>query len=478
MELQGWRVLSQEDMQRIHEAALQILGRTGVLVQCEEALSLYSEAGAIVDRERQCVRFPREVVERALASLPHEVSLYGRNGEREVWLKDRNVYALTSNNAAYIIDINSGDYRLATKQDTEDYARLADGLSNTSVIVPAFVPHDVPEYSSHLHSFQASLMGTEKPLAHEVHERESARAIFQMAQAVAGSTPLAEKSIMLAWLSPTSPLIWAKDSVEALIETATWGVPCAIIPCPMSGMTSPVTLAGTIAQQAAEWLSGMVLAQHVRPGTPLTYFTPPMISDLKEGTCVLGSPECVLFRVAGGQMAMFYGVPGHHSGQDSDAHCHDEQNAWERALITVAAMDTGPKLVQNGGLFSTGMTASLEQLVLDDEMFGYCLRILRGVRVTDDTLAVSVIDKVGHGGTFLAEGHTLRNLRKEMWIPSVSCRKTYEGWREAGCPTVVDVARVRAQQILANHRPSSLDPAVLAKLDGIVRDFEESHASA
>ena len=201
--------------------------------------------------------------------------------------------------------------------------------------------------------------------------------------------------------------------------------------------------------------------------------------DMREANVVIGGPETALLRIAGAELARFYQIPSHTIGPDSDSHCLDEQNAWEKLLTLHSAFTSGVNLVVNAGLFATGLTVSFEQLVLDHEMAGIVYRLLEGIEVSPETIALEVIKRVGPKGNFLEEPHTLKHLRSsEHWQPKLSNRSVYEKWMEDGGRDVVEKAREISKRILEHHQPKNLSEEVLSRLREIIEDFEEKAGPA
>jgi len=295
-----------------------------------------------------------------------------------------------------------------------------------------------------------------------------------MAKVVTGDERLDRAPVLSCEFSPTSPLMWERNAVKALMETARNGVPILGGSQPITGVTSPITIAGTMVIHNAQSLSGLVISQLAKKGVPFIYACAATTFDMPEATLIIGSHESVLMRIASVQLADFYGLPSHSTSPDTDAHCHDEQNAWERIMTTQAAITSGVDMIINLGMFATGLTVSYEQLVIDDEILGYICRMAKGIEVNPETVATELIKRAGPTASFLKEAHTLRNLKREHWIPSVSCRSAYARWSRSGRKDVVMVAREKAEKILRDHRPKKLNEEVLRRLSEITIEFDKN----
>lgn len=474
MRLNRYRILSEDDLSRIHEASLKLLSETGMVIHSTKVIELLQEAGAKVDFERRWVRIPEDLIKITLNHLPSEIVLYDRNKNPALTLGNNESHLASGHNAIYVLDSDRLTRRAATKKDVADFAKLADALENIHLVGVQAMPQDVVPRASLLHAVEAVFNNTEKHLYFSPENSEVTRAIIGMARAVVGDESLSETPVLTCQLSSTSPLTWEGGAVEAVLEAARAGVPLVFLPQPYAGVTAPITLAGVLTVHNAEVLSGIVISQLVRKGTPVVYGSAWTTFDMREANVVIGGPETALLRIAGAELARFYQIPSHTIGPDSDSHCLDEQNAWEKFLTLHSAFTSGVNLVVNAGLFATGLTVSFEQLVLDHEMAGIVYRLLEGIEVSPETVALEVIKRVGPKGNFLEDPHTLKHLRSgEHWQPKLSNRSVYEKWMEDGGRDVVEKAREISKGILEHHQPKNLSEEVLSRLREIIEDFEE-----
>lgn len=468
-------VLSDAEIFNIHEASLKILEKTGIMVYSRKVLDLLANSGMDVNLQKRRVRIPASFIEHALKSTPSKIALYDRNKRSALALGSGNRYLASGHNAIYVLEGRKSERRLATKRDANDFAKLADALENISIVAPEVTPQDVMPKSSLLHGVDAVFNNSQKHLHFAPERTEDTLAIFDMARAVAGEEDLSQRPILTCQLSSTSPLTWTKGAVEALIETAKAGVPCCLLPQPYAGVTAPITLAGVLVTNNVEVLSGIVLSQLIREGSPVIYGSAWSTFDMREGNVLMGSPETVLLRIAGAQMAKFYNIPYLTSGSDSDSHCLDEQNALEKVMTLLGGLISRTDVTINLGMFAAGLTVSFEQLVLDNEMGGMLLRLVRGICICPETIATDLIEKVGPRGQFITEQHTLERLRTgEHWETRVFNRSSYENWQKAGSPDVVERARKTAEEIIQSHQPEKLNASVQVELEEIIKDFERA----
>jgi trimethylamine--corrinoid protein Co-methyltransferase len=470
-------ILSPREVVEIDRATVEILSNVGVSIASEEACKLLEHAGAKVDYPKGIVKIPEVLLRQCIRSATQTpLDLYDRSGGSFIRLEGRRTYNVSGFDATYTLN-ESGERRPCTKSEVGEFAKLADGLPNIHVVGTEAIPQDVQQRSAELHAVEAILDNTRKHCMFAPSDREVARAVFEMVRVATGRSDIASKPPITSMASPTSPLRWEKNAVESLLESAATGVPLHIISQPIAGVTAPMTLAGVLLLQNVEELAGLVIAQLVRSGTHVIYGFVPTILDMREASSIIASPEGSVMRIASCQVARHYGLPCLSAGPDSDSHVHDEQTAWEKAITGFSIYLGGADLMLNPGMFSSGMVASLEQLVIDNEVSGYLERVVQGMRVNEETLAVDLVRKVGHGGQFLKEPHTLKQFRSELWMPDISCRSAFGRWMTRGGHDVVATAREEARRILREHHPEELNPDAKSRLSKIVKDFESSHQS-
>jgi trimethylamine--corrinoid protein Co-methyltransferase len=466
------KILSSDEIREVDKGTSEILWNVGVSIASEKACQLLESAGARVDHKAGVARIPEDLVRKSVSSARERVvELFDRDGASSIRLEGKRTYNISGFDATYTLDSETGERRPSTKHDVEEFARLADALPNMHVVGTQAIPQDVPARSAELHAVEAILSNTSKHCHFSLSDAGIARAVFEMIRHACGRRDLSSKPPITSMASPTSPLRWEKNAIETLIETVTAGVPLHIISQPIAGITAPITLAGVLLLQNVETLAGLVVAQLLRPGTPVIYGFVPTVLDMREANAAIASPEGAIMRIASAQIAKHYGLPCLSAGPDTDAHVHDEQTAWEKAITGLSIYIGGADLMLNPGMFSSGLIVSYEQLVIDNEILGYIDRVVRGMRVTSDTLVLDLVRKVGHGGQFLKEAHTLKEFKNEYWIPDISSRAAFGRWTHKGGQDIVKSARQRARKLLSEHHPPELSPATKEALGKIVKDF-------
>jgi len=463
--------LSAEEIAAIQDASLRILSRTGILVHHEGILDLLGQAGAAVDRGRRIARLPEALVLEYVARAGKRYVLYGRDPARTARFGYGDQVLMSSPGQFAWIDPQTWQRRPPTLADLRDAVRLGDALPNVTIVGAMAVPVDVPVAYREVVQTAELVKGTIKPTRCWVANGRTARWVLEIYRTVAGGdAALRARPMVEAFLEPISPLQLPHDGLDVLAEFVRVGQPASFGPMAMASGTAPATLAGTLAQENAEVLAGIVVTQLLAPGTPVTYGGIPHIMDPGTSICSFGSPEQAVMGVAMVQIARAYGFPVYINVGISDAKTLDVQAGIEKGATMVAGILAGADTFGHAGICGTDHGASLPWLVVDDELMAYARRVARGCEVNAETLALEVIDAVGPGGNYLAEEHTVRHFRQETWLPGpVWTRQTWDSWESEGRQTMGDRARAEVERILATHEPPPIDPALAREIDRIVQ---------
>jgi len=464
----GLRILSDDQLTQIHQASLEILSRTGVRVCEGEALALLRDAGCSVS-DNDVVRFPAEVVEEALHHAPSRIVLNNRTSEPQIALEGQKSYFGTGSDLPYTLDLETGERRPSLLSDVESTARLADSLPNLDFVMSMALPSDVEPVTSDRHSFLAMITNTSKPVVFTAWDESGLADIIAMAEVVTGGADsLARNPFLLAYLEPTSPLQHSQTVLAKMFLMADKGLPFVYAPGPVEGATAPVTSAGSLAMANAEVLSGLTIAQLRRRGTPVVYGSGSGPLDMLTTVATYVSPQFMLHCKAIAELGHhLYKLPVWGFAGCSDSKRIDMQAGIDSAMWIMWTALSGANLVHDVGYVESGMTCSYEMVVICDEVIGFVRRLLSGIEISPETLALDVIDEVGPGGEYLSTEHTLRHY-KNCWYPRVFDRRNHESWVEAGRPSAVETAREIARQAIAEHQPDPLPAATLETLRDLV----------
>lgn len=473
------KILSDDEVEQIHSATLEVLENVGVRFEDEAVLKLLDDQGAYTDHKTHLAKIPSSLVEEAVEKCPKRVTLCGRTKNHDLTLGDGKVYFTAGANALHIHDLDTGMRRVPTSEDCAQLTRVFDALENIHAILPAAIPQDVPQSISDRVKCKISYENCEKHYLTDVYGKESCRDLIRMAAAVSGgSEELRRRPIISINPSITSPLTWGRDSTEPLIEAARHEVPVILDCMPGAGATSPITLAGSVVQQNAESLSFVTLSQLINPGTPTIPYTSPGITNMRTGGVIYGAVEVAIQCAAMSQIYLDYGIPYIATVGLTDSKIHDEQTAYERSVSVLMTALAGPSMISTqAGALNSLTDTSFEQTLIDDEILGMISRGMSGMRVDEETLAVEVIANVGPGHHFLAQKHTNDLFLKEHYLPRLADRESRNKWEKDGSKDIAKRAKERAKEILGTHQPTPLQDDVRKKLDSIIEEAKRKKQS-
>ena len=477
MDLKGlsgglYKPLSAEDINTIHEAALTILENIGITYESglDATLELLEKHGAAVDRDHARVRIPREMVLAQAKKAPENVILYSRDGKNDLDLNRHRVYLGTGGAAIRIIDLESGESRPSTLEDLFSLGRLVDHLDNIHFFLRPCIPTDIPEAEYDVNCFFACLKATGKHVMSGLTSEEGLHTVMALASMLAGDADTLRQKPFFSVVTSfaISPLKLCTQSTLIMQEATRNRIPVALSSAPMAGSTSPLTMAGTLAQLHAEQLAGITICQLTAEGAPILYGGIPGRANLSSMDYLGGSVECGMMNAAIHQMAHHIRVPNYNSAGLSDSKVPDAQAAWEKGITILLAALGGSNYVHHAaGMLESMLAVSYEQFVIDDEIIGMCCKALKGIQVDADHLALEVIDEVGPGGNYMTVDHTMKYLRDEYYNGNgVSDRKGRVQWEEEGCLDARSRARQMAQKILAE----AAEPYIPEQIERKVRE--------
>lgn len=465
-------VVNDEEVERIHQGALRVLSGTGVIVRDKALLSLLGDAGCGLGPEESRCRIPVRIVEEALKTAPGVVRLYDRFGAEAMVLGSGAFHARTSSGATRVLDPDTGGRREPTLRDAADAARLADALPRVhGVSTMAVQPAEVPVSAIDVHVVRTALLNTTKPLGHVCLNENLIESVLEMAAAVVGGREtLRQRPILTVLAESTSPLQFVKSQLAVARAFSSWGVPLTIHAHPIAGLSAPVTLAGELVMTHAEVLAWVVITQILVAGTPVVYGMSSSVPNMRNGLNLAGAVEIALLGAAVARLARRIGIPSL-MGTGTDAHVPGDQSIQERLMTMLLPAFAGIDLV-NLTTLDTKMSFSPTQLVLDDSLLEITARMLEGISVDEEALALELIHQVGPAGGFFDATHTAHHLRKELLIPGLVGRETRDAWEAAGSPSMTERAREKALRILAEHHPPALPEGVVDQLAGVVREAD------
>jgi trimethylamine---corrinoid protein Co-methyltransferase len=462
-----YRPFSDGDVRKIHQAVVTLLEKGGVKVFTRAGREYFKRAGASLDDSSNIVRIPRRMLEDAIASAPRTVTLCGRDPRHDIDLEGTNVYLGTGGTAINVLDIDSGARRPSTCADVRNMARLVDACDWVHFFLINVYPNDIedPEQVD-LNRFYDAISNTSKHVQGGMYGSRGLREVVDMAEMIAGGPEQLRARPFVSFITLIiSPFKIDDRYGDFTCYLAERGLPVVVPTEPLGGLTSPVTLAANVVMHTAETLAGVVLTQVVNTGTPVICGSVGSIADMRTLAHLGGSIERAMIHAGCSQMAQHYQLPYYSTAGMSDSKLVDCQAGYESGMGSLLVALSGANFIHDAaGLMEFDLTASYEKVVVDNEILARTHRVLRGIEVTDDTIALDLMLEVGPGGDYLGQEHTVRHMRSEFAPATISDRERREDWEAAGAKDTYLRAKEEAKRILREHQPLPLDPRIVATL--------------
>jgi trimethylamine--corrinoid protein Co-methyltransferase len=463
----NYKPLSDRDMEQVHHAALNILATLGIGDWTQELLEIALPGGCqLNEHNRLC--FPKDLMEDLIAGAARSFVVHARGsraGRDDMECNGTRVHFATSGSAVTTFEAESRTYRASTLQDVYDFTRLTDKLDNIHMVGDTVVPTDVTDDLEHdLNIPYAMMSATEKPLCFAFRSANSIKPAIEMFDMVLGGEGKFKKQpfAIFGGCPIVSPLRFGLENLQVMMEASRLGLTSDLAVAPQSGATAPAPLAGILAQVVAETLACLAVVNLINPGCPMTFAAWPFITDLRTGSFTGGSGEEALLSAAAVQMGKFYDIPNSVAAGMTDSKIPDVQHGFEKGVtLVLAAMAGANRVCEAGGMMGSLMGCSFESLVIDNEILGMVLRATRGIEVNEETLSVDVIkESVLDPGHFLGHNQTLDYIETEYLYPELSDRGPSATWEQEGSQDLFERSRVVVKDILENHKPHYIDPAV------------------
>jgi len=470
------KILSDDQVDAIEEASFKVLEKTGARFDSDRARERLAKAGAVPHPSRKNVMtFPRSLIKETIKHIHPWGSYCARDPKNDIVFDGETIYAHSLGGNPGMFDLETGEYRMSTLEDVEKSTRVMDALENCHSISNLVVATDVPPELLVIKTQEAMMKNSSKCISGYALNVESVDILAKMWACVTGGIEeLRKRPLLDVYASPSSPLTFDSHVCDVMVRGAEYGVPVDIVPCPISGGTAPITIAGGLAQQHAELLAGVVLVQTVSDKIPIMYSGRLSMLDLRTGNNIWGMPELAIASAATVQLAHKHKMICDVYGVTMDGHSYDMQAGIERAQCALLpALAGADDLSGIGGAWENG--ASYEMLVIDNEIYADVFRAVRSFDVNDETLAVDIIDKVGPMGNFLSVPHTMTWFRKgEIRLSPLWDKRTGEKARHEGVRPLQDLAKDQVKKILKEHQPTPLDPDVERQLAQVVKESEKT----
>ncbi|MFQ6125294.1 MAG: trimethylamine methyltransferase family protein [Candidatus Heimdallarchaeota archaeon] len=468
-----FQILSKEEREQIYTGALQVLWETGILIKNENARNILKDGGVEFKQDTQIAHFTEERVKECLRKVPNSIKLYDRHGNLAMTMEGDNVHYWPGSTAMKFLD-SDGTIREPMTDDLIRFIQLTDELPYMHAQSTSIVPSDIDERLADRYRLYLVLKYAKKPVDTGAFTTHGVKDMKDMLVAVRESygEDLSKKPLAVFDVCPSPPLMWSEQTAQHLIDCAHFDIPAEYVSMPLAGATGPASLAGALVQHTAETLSGVVLSQLTKAGAPVIWGGSPAVFDQREGTTPMGALETMMIDCAYAEIgkSLGSGFPTHAYMGLSDAKTIDAQTGLETGLGILLATLAGINAVAGPGMLNFESCQSLEKLVIDNEICGMAQRFVKGVEVTEESLAVSLFKQVGPHGNFLTTAHTLKWFRRDQFLPSeIIDRKDLQQWTQEGALTIADRAKKQVTKFLSAHVHEPLPDECDKKLKQIMK---------
>jgi trimethylamine---corrinoid protein Co-methyltransferase len=469
MKLQTMETLSQDEVETIHEITLKLLEDIGVMVHSKEARDLLKQNGCIVNEDTSSnpyhyVKYPRHVIEKHLKTVPSEFTLHGADGSfRHIVDTKTTTFATVGTPVKMYAPEKKRGVRDSVLADTISQIRIVDTLKNIVCSHVDVWPNDVEYMEMHCHTIKAWAKNSRKPYGLGVLGRTASQDMIELLKIlVGGEDELIKNPRLIGFFNPTSPLLHPTIMLNGLFVFAKYRQPLIIAPAASAGSTAPVTLAGLIVQTNMEALSAIALTQMINSGAPILYSTMSAPMDPVTSNVAWGSIETGLITSAFAQMGRFYNIPSRGPGCVTESKTFDIQNGYERLMTLFCAATSGINYITCAGTYESSLTEALELLLIDDDLAGIVSRAKKGITVDENTIAEEVIREVSQKEKkhYLGNKHSVRNIRKELYVSKLADRNRRNIWRKQGSKDIIERAKEKVDQILATQEGPGMDPEI------------------
>ncbi|NIM94749.1 MAG: trimethylamine methyltransferase [Anaerolineales bacterium] len=467
----SFKVLSHDQVLELHNASLEILDRIGVRFYHDESIEIMKRGGCQID-EGNIVKIPSWLVERSIRSAPKRIMMCDQEGNRIMPLEGRNSFLGTGSDCLHVVDHRTNKRRQSNLSDVVEGMRVCDALPNIDFVMSMFYPWDVPADAAVKHQMEVMLEHTNKPIVFVTESLKGCVDSVRMAEVVAGGEAELRKNPFVAcYINVTTPLRQNREALEKVLYLSGKGLPYVYVPSVRRGITSPMTMASGLAMNTAGILAGLVLSQLNQEGSPIILCAGGAVQaiDLK----TLGSAYAAPERLYESALPEFYGLPRWGLGGCSDSKTMDEQAVFEAGMTMFIDILNGVHLIHDVGYLEGGLSGSLELLVICDEMIGWMKQLFKGLEISEETLAIDLIEQVGHDGQYIDSEHTVRHLRED-WFPELIDRETFENWIADGAKDLREKAREKVDSILDGEPTTYLSDSEREQIKSIVREAGES----
>lgn len=443
------KILTEDQVKEMHETALHVLENLGIIFAYDEALDILEKAGCTVDRETQKVKFPRDLVEKCIKSAPASFDLYDREGNFYCTFGDGKTRFNPGSSASNVLESDGETVRLSSVKDLKLLTKVAQSLPHIDFVSSSIVCEEAPGELGSQYLYYTEMQNSTKPIIGGSTDVEGVPRTFKLLKAVLGSEEnVRKKPYTIFDICVTSPLKWSHIGARNIVDCVKMDIPIELISAQIAGATGPITLAGCILEHTVELLAGLVLIQVIKPGHPVVYGGAPCIFNMKTMYTPMEAMECSMVTAGYAQMGKYYGLPTHTYAVMSDSKYIDYQAGSESARSGLMAMLAGIDNVSGAGGLNVIAEMSIEKIVIDNDYIGTLKHLEKGIRFDEEALAADLMLKVGSGGNFLNQKHTLKNYKKEQNYSNITMNYEERAtWNKEGSWSVSDKARAYVENI-------------------------------
>jgi trimethylamine--corrinoid protein Co-methyltransferase len=470
LKLEKIEVFSKDEIEAIHSATISLLTEVGIKIDSNDTRQILKENGAIVDDNTNFVKFSESLIKDKLKTVPSRFKLYGPDASFSFEVNTETSQFATIGTPVKIYDIGSKKgVRKTVLEDTIQQIRLVDSLENVVCSHIDVWPNDVPYITIHSECIYQWVKNTKKPYGLGCLGKLASQDMMNMASIIVGSDEeLIKRPRLIGFMNPTSPLHLPQIMTNGFSVFTKYKQPTIIAPEALAGASAPVTLAGLLTQTNAEIIGSVVVSQIFNPGAPIFFGTVSHITDMRTGNSAMGSIEMGLITAGIAQLARYYNIPSRGPGAGTDSKLLDLQNGYERLQTLMLAAQAGINYITCAGTYEATLVESSELLVIDDDLIGMIKRMMEGITVNEDTIGLDVIKKVSmsekKGVNYLAEAHTRKYMKSELYMPKFADRSRRSTWYKKGAKDIITRAREKVDEILESPQTIKVDSEIDQKL--------------
>ncbi len=463
------KILDEEHKQKILDEAKMILDTQGVFIENHEAIDLFNQHD--INHEGSRYFIPPDLINKCLETVPSEITLYDREGNEHISLKEDNVNFDPGSAAIFILDEETGDIREGMSKDFIRFSKVVEQLQYIDAQSTALIYQDVPKETQDWHRLYLALSNCYKPVVTGTFRKESFSIMREMLLACRLSEDdLARKPLAIFDACPSPPLKWSDLTTQSLIDAAKSMIPSEFVSMPLAGASAPITLIGSITQHCAECLAGVVIVQLAKQGAPLIWGGSPAVFDMKQGTTPMGAIETMMINLGDVEIGKYLNLPTHAYMSLSDSKIPDCQAGFEAGMGALLAGLAGINMVSGPGMLDFESTQSIEKLVIDNEIVGMVKRLIQGIEDHGSPFASDILKDYEDSEELLSHPSTLKYFRKELFIPSpIIDRMTRDSWKQMGSKSTRKRAREEAANLLKKRSLKPINQILLKELDNIAK---------